>query len=215
MLLWPGEVRRKGEGDFGQIGPALLAGTNNSAQSIKEISSTSYCKGLFVRTALCLKVLFFFGLGEYGPSSLMSQFNTETLENLCEEFRRQEMAVAPTQSQSQSKKTALVATKAKIEKPMSKARVCARIKLETSMPDVKFTNSDASDGEETEDEVNDDVIGQPLANFDTPLEVCNTTYEDNVKTEMVDSKTPIKGILRPRSDSKRKAGLTISKSITY
>ena len=44
LLLWPGEVRRKGEGDFGQIGPALLAGTNNSAQSIKEISSTSYCK---------------------------------------------------------------------------------------------------------------------------------------------------------------------------
>ena len=43
LLLWPpGEVRRKGEGDFGQIGPALLAGTNNSAQSIKEISSTSY-----------------------------------------------------------------------------------------------------------------------------------------------------------------------------
>ena len=44
LLLWPGEVRRKGEGDFGQIGPALLAGTNNSAQSIKEISSTSYSK---------------------------------------------------------------------------------------------------------------------------------------------------------------------------
>ena len=62
--------------------------------------------------------------------------------------------------------------------------------------------------------VNDDVIGQPLANFDTPLEVCNTTFEDNVKTDMVDSKAPIKGILRPRSDSKRKAGLTISKSIT-
>ena len=43
LLLWPGEVRRKREGDFGQIGPALLAGTNNSDQSIKEISSTSYC----------------------------------------------------------------------------------------------------------------------------------------------------------------------------
>ena len=42
LLLWPGEVRRKREGDFGQIGPALLAGTNNSDQSIKEISSTSY-----------------------------------------------------------------------------------------------------------------------------------------------------------------------------
>ena len=44
LLLWPGEVRRKREGDFGQIGPALLAGTNNSDQSIKEISSTSYTK---------------------------------------------------------------------------------------------------------------------------------------------------------------------------
>ena len=42
LLLWPGEVRRKREGDFGQIGPALLAGTNNSDQSIKKISSTSY-----------------------------------------------------------------------------------------------------------------------------------------------------------------------------
>ena len=42
LLLWPGEVRRKREGDFGQIGPALLASTNNSDQSIKEISSTSY-----------------------------------------------------------------------------------------------------------------------------------------------------------------------------
>ena len=60
---------------------------------------------------------------------------------------------------------------------MSKARVSARIKLETSMPDVKFKpNSDASDGEETEDEVSDDIIGQPLANFDTPLEVCNTLW---------------------------------------
>ena len=93
-----------------------------------------------------------------------------------------------------------------------RARVSVRIKLETTMPDVKFKpNSDASDGEETEDEVSDDIIGQPLANFDTPLEVCNTTYEDNVKTEMVDSKAPIKGVLRPNSDSKRKAGLTISK----
>ena len=50
LLLWPGEVRRKGEGDFGQIGPALLAGTNNSAQSIKEISSTSYFKGHSLET---------------------------------------------------------------------------------------------------------------------------------------------------------------------
>ena len=44
LLLWPGGVRRKREGDFGPFGPALLAGTNNSAQSIKEISSTSYTK---------------------------------------------------------------------------------------------------------------------------------------------------------------------------
>ena len=42
LLLWPGEVRRKMEGDFGQSGLALLAGTNISDQSIKEISSTSY-----------------------------------------------------------------------------------------------------------------------------------------------------------------------------
>ena len=42
LLLWPSEVRRKREDDFGRIGPALLAGTNNSDQSIKEISSTSY-----------------------------------------------------------------------------------------------------------------------------------------------------------------------------
>ena len=39
LLLWPGEVRRKREGDFRQIGPALFAGTNNSDQFIKEISS--------------------------------------------------------------------------------------------------------------------------------------------------------------------------------
>ena len=44
LLLWPGEVRRKRKGDFGQIGPVLLAGTNNSDQSIIEISSTSYSK---------------------------------------------------------------------------------------------------------------------------------------------------------------------------
>ena len=50
LLLWPGEMRRKGEGDFGQIGPALLAGTNNSAQSIKEITSTSYKNGLDINT---------------------------------------------------------------------------------------------------------------------------------------------------------------------
>ena len=42
LLLWPGEVRRKREDDFGRIGPALFAGTNISDQSIKEISSTSY-----------------------------------------------------------------------------------------------------------------------------------------------------------------------------
>ena len=42
LLLWPGEVRRKREGDFGQIGPALLAGTNNCPSFINKISSTSY-----------------------------------------------------------------------------------------------------------------------------------------------------------------------------
>ena len=30
LLLWPGWVRRKREDDFGRIGPALFAGTNNS-----------------------------------------------------------------------------------------------------------------------------------------------------------------------------------------
>ena len=39
LLLWPGEVRRKREGDFGQIGPALLAGTNNCPSFINKISS--------------------------------------------------------------------------------------------------------------------------------------------------------------------------------
>ena len=43
LLLWPGWVRRKREDDFGQIGPALFAGTNNSDSSINKISSTSYC----------------------------------------------------------------------------------------------------------------------------------------------------------------------------
>ena len=42
LLLWPSEVRRKREDDFGRIGPALFAGTNNSDFSINKISSTSY-----------------------------------------------------------------------------------------------------------------------------------------------------------------------------
>ena len=45
LLLWPGEVRRKREGDYGQIGLALLAGTNNCPSFINKISSTSYCGG--------------------------------------------------------------------------------------------------------------------------------------------------------------------------
>ena len=44
LLLWPGWVRRKREDDFGQNGPALFAGTNNSDSSINKISSTSYFK---------------------------------------------------------------------------------------------------------------------------------------------------------------------------
>ena len=44
LLIWPGQVRRKREGDFGQIGPALLAGTNNFPSFINKISSTSYSK---------------------------------------------------------------------------------------------------------------------------------------------------------------------------
>ena len=46
LLLWPGWVRRKREDDFGQIGPALFAGTNNSDSSINKISLTSYCSDL-------------------------------------------------------------------------------------------------------------------------------------------------------------------------
>ena len=42
LLLWAGGVRRKREDDFGRIGPALFAGTNNSDSSINKISSTSY-----------------------------------------------------------------------------------------------------------------------------------------------------------------------------
>ena len=42
LLLWPGWVRRKREDDFGRIGPAMFAGTNNSDSSINKISSTSY-----------------------------------------------------------------------------------------------------------------------------------------------------------------------------
>ena len=42
LLLWPGEVRRKREDDFGRVGPALFAVTNISDHIIKEISSTSY-----------------------------------------------------------------------------------------------------------------------------------------------------------------------------
>ena len=49
LLLWPDEVRRKREGDFGQIGPALLAGTNNCPSFINKISSTSYSLRLFCR----------------------------------------------------------------------------------------------------------------------------------------------------------------------
>ena len=54
LLLWPGEVRRKREGDFGQIGPALLAGTNNRPSFINKIPSTSYCN-IIKRTAHGLK----------------------------------------------------------------------------------------------------------------------------------------------------------------
>ena len=43
LLLWPGGVRRKREGDFGQIGLALLDGTNNCPSFINKISSASYC----------------------------------------------------------------------------------------------------------------------------------------------------------------------------
>ena len=42
LLLWPGWVRRKREDDFGRIGPALFAGTNNSDSSINKIGSKVY-----------------------------------------------------------------------------------------------------------------------------------------------------------------------------
>ena len=51
LLLWPGEVRRKREGDFGQIGPALLAGTNNRPSFINKIPSTSYYLGIGFKKA--------------------------------------------------------------------------------------------------------------------------------------------------------------------
>ena len=56
LLLWPGEVRRKREGDFRQIGPALLAGTNNCPSFINKFSSTSYCfaEGVRVR-GICVQ----------------------------------------------------------------------------------------------------------------------------------------------------------------
>ena len=52
LLLWPGEVRRKREDDFGRIGLVLFAGTNISDLSLKKISSTSYSD----ETLLCFKV---------------------------------------------------------------------------------------------------------------------------------------------------------------
>ena len=52
LLLWPGEVRRKREGDFGQIGPALLAGTNNRPSFINKIPSTSYCQFLLSKACI-------------------------------------------------------------------------------------------------------------------------------------------------------------------
>ena len=45
LLLSPCWVRRKREDDFGRIGPALFAGTNNFDSSINKISSTSYLEG--------------------------------------------------------------------------------------------------------------------------------------------------------------------------
>ena len=64
LLLWPGEVRRKREGDFGQIGPALLAGTNNRPSFINKIPSTSYFwfrdpTFLWVNCGICKQILIF------------------------------------------------------------------------------------------------------------------------------------------------------------
>ena len=74
LLLWPGEVRRKREGDFGQIGPALLAGTNNSDQSIKEISSTSYYySSMLVQNAFLFNVI---GLTER-PNIILEQKSSQ------------------------------------------------------------------------------------------------------------------------------------------
>ena len=58
LLLWPGEVGRKREGDFGQIGPALLAGTNNCPSFINKISSTSY-SGIFCAKICSLQIQVF------------------------------------------------------------------------------------------------------------------------------------------------------------
>ena len=58
LLLWPGEVRRKREGDFGQIGPALLAGTNNRPSFINKIPSTSYSQLLWAKKVYTFGVIF-------------------------------------------------------------------------------------------------------------------------------------------------------------
>ena len=54
LLLWPGDVRRKREGDFGQIGPAQLAGTNNCPSFINKISSISYTVALWLGLVLII-----------------------------------------------------------------------------------------------------------------------------------------------------------------
>ena len=44
LLLWPGEVRRKREGDSGQTGPALFAGSNKT-----ELGNFFFCRCPIIR----------------------------------------------------------------------------------------------------------------------------------------------------------------------
>ena len=55
LLLWPGEVRRKREGDSGQTGPALFAGSNKT-----ELGKFFFCRCLWCEDALTKKSIFKF-----------------------------------------------------------------------------------------------------------------------------------------------------------
>ena len=60
LPLWPGEVRRKREDDFGRMGPALFAGTNISDQSIRDFFNlllrTHFMDGLSKKTYMIIMI---------------------------------------------------------------------------------------------------------------------------------------------------------------